>query len=112
MSVSLLALGTEANTLFRPVIFEYQKIATDLAHGRTRGVRDRLIMLAEYRDELLHRMDEIADFMNWFEATQPTKKSGSFDDYIKAANTFFNQKPRRDDGMSRYLDEVEQQISN
>lgn len=108
MSERLLALSTESSALLRPVIFEYQSAAADLAHGKTRGMKARLDEMAKYRAALLGRMDDIADYLNWFEGTQLTRRSGAFDGYLGAANAP-DTTPKRDDPLTRYMDAVEQQ---
>ena len=53
-------------------------------------------------------MNDIDDYMNWFEATQLNSKSGVFADYLKAAGE--SAEPKRHDALSVYLDAIEQQI--
>ena len=39
---AIIALGSHANALYRPVIADYEAVFASLSKGRTRGVRDRL----------------------------------------------------------------------
>ena len=113
MSTNLLALSTSANPLYRSVISEYQTIATNLARGKARHAKEELAALADYRQKVLHRMDDIADYMNWFEATQMTSESGTFDGFIKASNSVENDAAdKRQDPITRYVDEVEFQLQD
>lgn len=106
MSEGLMALSANAQPLLRPIVSDYQKLAMDLAHGKGRGANERLTDLARRRDEVIRRVNDIADYLNWFEATQMTTQSDSFSGYIKVAKQLNDSKPRRQDAMSRYLDAV------
>ena len=55
-------------------------------------------------------MEEIDDYMNWYEATQMESQSGAFNDYLKAANQSQVSAPKRHDPLSVYLDALEDQI--
>jgi hypothetical protein len=110
MGGGLLALQTTANPLFRRVVFEYQKIAMELADGRTHGIQDRLNTAAKYRASLLGRMNDIADYLNWFEATQTTARSDAFAGYFKAAGEMSAVAPKRHDPISQYLNSVEVEL--
>jgi len=103
----LLWLSVDANALFRPVVLEYQKIAALLARGKTGRITKKLKHLAEYRQAVLQRLDEVADYLNWIEATQLGARSDSFDGYIRAANDLAIAPPKLRGPISRYLDSVE-----
>jgi hypothetical protein len=106
VTAQLIALGANAHPLFRPIVAEYQGLTTNLARGKTSRVKERLMAAARYRELVLHRMDEIADYMNWFEATQSTTRSTAFDAYLKAAGEPLTASAPRGDAISRYLDEM------
>ena len=56
-------------------------------------------------------MDQIADYLNWYEATQRTQASGSFDEYIRTADQLDKDTATpRDDPITKYMDSVEQQL--
>lgn len=106
----LLALQAVAHPLLRPAIEELHRIVAQLARGQTRGIGGRLAAVAEYREGLGRRLGEIADYLNWFEATQPAAKSGAFSGYLRAAR----EKPPvaagsggPQDPIKRYLDGLE-----
>jgi hypothetical protein len=104
----LMVIGARANPMSRAVVREYQEIASMLARGKTRGIGRRLARVKSSRQILTARVQQIDDYMNWFEATQSRDRSGTFTEYLKAAD-----KPaasRRRDAISVYLDALETQI--
>lgn len=107
------ALGAQANPLMRPVTLEYQRLLAEMAEGKAHKVDARLRDLANYRAMVVERMDKIADYLNWFEATQMPELSGAFNNYMKAASELENEAPpKRNDAISRYVDQVEQEFEN
>jgi len=104
MSQALLLLIGTAHPVLRPVAREYQQIAALLARGKRRGIAKRLSHLDGTRKQLVARMGEIDDYLNWFEATQMERESGDFNDYLKAASHSEVSAPRRRDPLSVYLD--------
>jgi len=109
-AINLQALMSRSNSLYRPIVGEYQAIVRELQHGKVKHTDRRLKALAQYREMVLHRMDQIADYLNWFEATKMVLRSNSFDDYMKTANQLSSDSPKRDDAISRYLDSIELQM--
>lgn len=103
---ALLALSARAHPLYRPIVQDYQQIAFELSRGKTKHIQNRLSSAADYRKVVLGRLDQIGDFLNWYEATQLTSRSDSFDGYIRTANALADE-TKRDDPISRYLDAVE-----
>ncbi len=106
-SKKLLLLATRANPVLRPVIEVYQRIADRLVLGKNRGTEKRLAELESLRTKLSVRMNDIDDYMNWFEATKLETRSGMFDDYLQAAGATNSQRPKRRDALSVYLDAME-----
>lgn len=102
---SLLSLSTQASALYRPVVAEYSEIVKLLGHGKTRGLKSRITKADQLRADLNQRMTKITDYLNWFEATQMSLRSGKFEGYLKAANELAEPPPRQDP-LSRYLDGV------
>src|SRR5947209_7280605 len=78
----LLLLSARANPLYRAVLNEYERILVQLTRGKTRRLPARLAELRAMREQLARRMNEIADYMNWFEVTQSHASSGDFCDYM------------------------------
>jgi hypothetical protein len=105
----VIALSTRANALMKPVLSEYEQLFAQLARGKTRGVRERLALIEEYRAAVVHRIADIGDYLNWFEATQMGSRSGAFDSYLKVANEISEHDRKRSDPISRYLDSLERE---
>lgn len=112
LSQVLLLFVGQANPVLRPVAREYQQIATLLARGKRGRVAKRLARLRVTREQLRARMNDIDDYMNWFEATQMESGSGNFTDYIKAADQSRLPTPRRRDPLSVYLDSLADQFED
>lgn len=104
----VVALSTRANAIYRPVLAEYEEIFSLLVRGKTRGLRERLARAEDCRALVFRRTAEIADYLNWFEATQMDSSSGVFDDYLKAAGEISEQDRARSGPVARYLDDLEQ----
>jgi hypothetical protein len=104
----ILELSTRANALMSSVVADYEQIFALLARGKIHGLGERLKKVEEYRAFVLHRTSEIADYLNWFEATQMKSRSGEFDAYLKTADEVSEQDRRQKNAISRYLDEIEQ----
>jgi hypothetical protein len=110
-AAALAALLPKAHPLLRPVLTEYQRIATSLAQGKTRNIEEALGSIGNYRMMIVERTDKITDYMNWFEATQMAERSGAFDSYLKTAKAIETAPvPKRDDALSRYVDQVEREF--
>ena len=109
---NVLALSARANPLYQPVLAEYEQIATLLARGKTKRVEERLARARGIREHIQREMSQIADYMNWFEATQSQMQSGAFAEYMKAAELALEGRPRRRDPISVYLDSLEAQMQN
>ena len=103
------ALSGRANVLLRPVIGEYEQCLAQLTRGKTRGLRERFEHAARLRAALNRRASEVADYLNWFEATQMKTSSGIFNNYLKTANELLEQDKKRRDPIARYLDELERE---
>lgn len=108
LTEDLMVLGVRANPMSRPVVREYQDIAFRLARGKTSGIAARLKRVQNARELLVGRVQEIDDYMNWFEATHIRGGSGSFAEYLKAPEE--PAKSRRRDAISVYLDSIETQV--
>jgi len=109
LSRDLSLLSTHAHPLMRPIVREYQEIASLMAVQKWRRLTRRLTEINALRGQIAQRMNKIDDYMNWFEATQLTDKSGSFTAYLKSAE-FGAARSRRRDLLSVYLDSLENQL--
>ena len=105
-SQKLVFLINRANPILCPVIQDYKQIADQLALGNRRGIAKRLAELRSRRAQLSVRMNDIDDYLNWFEASKMTTPSGIFDRLFETTNVN-SQKPRRSDALSVYLDAME-----
>ncbi len=109
---NLALLGTVSNPLMRPIVGEYQKIAQLLALGKRSGLSARLKRVKSIRERLITRMNDVDDYLNWFEATQLETNSGLFGEFLKTAAGRDAEAPRRRDAISVYLDSLEHQTGN
>jgi hypothetical protein len=109
---ALQSLAAQSSPMLRPVVGEYLGVAMELQAGKARRVEQRLKSAANYREMILTRMDQIDDYMNWFEATQIVNRSDSFDDYMRTAKALSDQNDlsKRPDAISQYLDRIELQM--
>lgn len=109
---AVISLSTKANVLLRPVLSDYQQVFALLSKGRTRGVAERIHRAELYRTAVLQRKNDIADYLNWYEATQMGSSSGAFDDYLRAARAAEEQLPpsANDAAITAYLDLLEDQL--
>jgi hypothetical protein len=105
----LMLLSAHAHPVLRSIVTDYQNAAEALARGRSRRFAKRLVATAALRKRVAARMNEVDDYMNWFEATQSKTPSGTFRDYIRAAETSEENRRRRDP-LSAYLDAMETQV--
>jgi hypothetical protein len=108
----LLELSTRANALLRPVVVEYEKVFAMLARQKTRGIAERIIAVEGYREAVLHRMGEVADYLNWYEATQFGMRSTAFDGFLKTARQVAadETRVRAADPISHYLDQLQEEF--
>jgi hypothetical protein len=112
LSLRLLGLEAQCNPLMREVVAAYQTVAVQLAHHDGHALKAHLAALADYRAKLADHMDQIADYLNWYEATQRTHASGSFDEYVRTANEIDKtENTPRTDPISKYLDSVETELA-
>ena len=107
----IVGLSLRANALFRPILADYEQIFALLARGKTGGIKSRLVKVETYRASMLHRMGEISDYLNWFEATQMTERSHAFDGYLKVVNEMKAQENRGPGPIARALDEFEKEYN-
>lgn len=110
LTQDLMLTGAAANPVMRPIVNEYQQIAERLLAGKRKGIAERLGRLRATRTKLVARMNEVDDYLNWFEATQSKTSSGIFADYLRTAAERDERNARRRDAMSVYLDAIAQQI--
>jgi hypothetical protein len=88
---------------------DYEAAFSLLARGKTKGVSERLASVQKYRTTVLQRMSDIADYLNWFEATQPVGTKHDFDEYLKTARDIAEEDRKQRDPIARYLDALERE---
>ena len=109
LTTELVLFSGRAHPLYRPIVVQYQRIAAQLLRRKAPQPR-RLAELRAAREDLGRRLNAIADYLNWFEATQARVASGTFRDYLRAAEQAMEPGPRRRDPISVYLDALETQF--
>ncbi len=109
-SQQLLLLATRSNPVLRPIIQDYQRVADEVVLGRKRRIEKRLAELSSLHTKLAARMNDVEDYLNWFEAAKLETPSGMFDNYLQATTSIEMQKPRRKDALSVYLDAMEMEF--
>jgi hypothetical protein len=108
LTEDLMVLGVRANPISRPIVHEYQNIAARLAREKISGIASRLTRAQSIRELLVRRAQVIDDYMNWFEATHISGRSGAFAEFLKTPDE--TVKSRRRDAISVYLDSLETQF--
>jgi hypothetical protein len=112
LSPRLLLLAARANPSLRSSVQDYQRIASSLAIGKSKGMTARLARVEALRIRISARMSEIDDYMNWCEATKLKSQSGVFANYLNAVEEQNEARPHRHDALSVYLDALEEQFKN
>ena len=105
---SLVRLSYRCFPSYRPLLAEYQVVLASIARGKTEEVAKRLAELEENREVMLAKAKRGEDFLDWFEITRARETSGIFDDYLRLKDRLKANPRRRNDGISRYLDRVEE----
>jgi len=100
----LLRLEVRAHPLMRPMVAEYRAIVSDLALRPKKNVKTRLVQNGELVAAIVGKSSEVADFMNWYEASQLQTPSGTFTEALQSP---LSDPPPRTDAMSRYLNDIE-----
>lgn len=111
--ISIVALSTRANAIYRPVLSGYDEVFTLLAKGKTKRINEKIHDLEVYRGTVLHRMTDIEDYLNWYEATQTGGSSAPFEAYLRTAKQMEANPEESSNGkaISDYLDVLEEQLS-
>jgi hypothetical protein len=110
---AIIGLSTRANAIFRPVLVSYDEIFALLGKGKTKRINERIRDVEVYRTTVLHRMSEIEDYLNWYEATQMGGSSKPFEAYLSTAKQLDSDsnKSSNSQAISDYLDLLEEQLS-
>jgi hypothetical protein len=108
--LSLQSLAIRGNALFREIASEYQKVIADLSAGKTKDMDTRLKALRKRAVDTYVQACAVQEHLDWFEATQSTRYSGLFEDFLTLPERVRDELPPRQDPISKYLDEVETQL--
>jgi hypothetical protein len=110
---AIVALSTRANAIFRPVLTGYDEIFALLAKGKTKRIAEKIHDVEVYRTTVLHRMSDIEDYLNWYEATQMGGSAKPFEGYLSTAKQMESDsdKSSNSQAISEYLDLLEEQLS-
>jgi len=101
-AAELLNLEFRAHPVMRPVIAEYREIASTLATKPKRNMEKRIEENDKIRELLQQRTGNVADYLNWFEATQIDTLSDGFLNISEPPSA-----PRRTDPLTLHMDSVE-----
>ncbi len=112
LHTAILALSARGNALYAPILADYEHITALLARGKIRGIAEQLDQVERYREGATRRMSEIADYLNWYEATKMGTRSDAFDSFLKAANEISEEEARirRNDPIGKYLDQLQEEF--
>ena len=106
----LLFLSYRAFPLHRPMIHEYQRVLLQIVSGNVKGLDQKLARLSKLRSLIFRSTNDANDYLNWYEATQLKMQSGAFLEYQKTLNDLNRPLPPRNDNLSKYLDEFENEF--
>lgn len=106
----LLFLSYRAFPLHRPMIHEYQRVLLQIVSGNVKGLDQKLARLSKLRSLISRSTNDANDYLNWYEATQLKMQSGAFLEYQKTLNDLNRPLPPRNDNLSKYLDEFENEF--
>ena len=108
--IKIAGLISRSDAFFQPILAEYEEICRLLSAGKTKGIAQRLADMERYRSSVLQRAEKIADYMNWYEATQTPGATGEFDKYLRTVESMTPKPqllPPTDPKISAYLDSFE-----
>ena len=109
----LVRLTIHAHPLYRPLLAGYQDVAERLQRGRVRNLDAKLGELQTLRADLNQRLQDVSDYLTWFEATQAAKSGpGEFDSYFRLMESFRQPRPPSREPIGRYMDAMEAEMRN
>jgi hypothetical protein len=107
MRLALQDIAVRGNVLFRDIANDYISVINELSVGKTKGVDEKLKALRKRAVESYVKACAVQDHLDWYEATQSTRYSGLFEDFLTLPDRVREELPPRNDPISKYLDEVE-----
>lgn len=105
--MALMRLSLESFPLYRGIVAEYREVLGRVVAGKKRGLAKEFEELEDRTGRLGERLRDMEDFLNWYEGTQVSEKSGAFAEYKRAVEQLRRESPRREDSISRFLDGLE-----
>ena len=106
--LDLTQLSLRAHPLCRPLLGQYLALVKELSAGKKeKEAAQNIAALAVLRRNLLADITKVEDYLDWHEATQTEGFSGSFHDYLRAAEELSRPPAPRPDPLSRYLNLME-----
>ena len=105
---ALLRLSYRCFSSYRPLLIEYQKVLIRMLQEPTQELAPTLAELRKAREIMLSKAARGRDYLDWFEITRARETSGAFDDYLKLKEELKTQKRERRDGISAYLDRLDE----
>ena len=107
MRLALQDVAVRGNVLFRDIANDYISVINELSVGKTKGADEKLKALRKRAVESYVKACAVQDHLDWYEATQSTRYSGLFEDFLTLPDRVHEELPPRNDPISKYLDEVE-----
>lgn len=107
MRLALQDVAVRGNALFRDIANDYISVINELSVGKTKGIDEKLKALRKKAVETYVQACAVQDHLDWYEATQSTRYSGLFEDFLTLPERVREELPPRKDPISKYLDEVE-----
>ncbi len=105
-SSQLESISPRVHPVLMPAATRFLATLESLAKGRAKGSPEELQTLSDFCSGEAARAEDIADHLNWVEATQVGTVSGVFEGYLRSADKP-QPRPRRADPLSKYLDLIE-----
>lgn len=108
--ILLMRLSYRCFPLYRSIIDDYREVLERMMQYKSLGISGRLEKVDERRARLDALLENMSDYLNWYEAARVSAKSGAFEDYKMVVDELRREEPVREDRISRYLDEVEARL--
>lgn len=104
---ALVRLSYRCFPSYRPILSEYQIVISNIAKNKTQDVATTLAALGERRATMAAKSLQARDYLDWFEITRARETSGAFDDYMRLKEQLKANPHRREDKLSKYLDQMD-----
>jgi len=104
---ALVRLSYRSFPSYRPLLLEYQAVLSSLARGQADKVQASLASLESSRELMRAKAERARDFLDWFEITRARQTSGEFDDYLRLKDRLNFKAMKREDDLSKYLDQMD-----